>query len=100
MICTNKNTFTIINTDASDYFNINIVKYLVGPTNKRYNYFTILDELNVSYISYENVIYPVDNDIKIKISNLNEEIYVKKVPSSPTHVTIFFGYSDEVEFSP
>lgn len=102
MICTNKNTFNIENNDNQvTNFDISIFKYLVGPTSKRYNYFSILRMEGVGSLKYDGVQYISNYDIKIKINDINKPIEVqKKNKNSPTNLTIFFGYSEEVEFSP
>lgn len=101
MICTSKNTFTIVHEKDEKKFDINIVKYLVGPVSKRYNYFSILRMEGVSVLKYDGNQYIANYDIKIKINDINKAIEVEKIDQTTTvNLTIFFGYSDEVEFSP
>lgn len=102
MICTSKNTFTIENNkNTEEEFNINIFNYLVGPTNKRYNYFSIIQMEGVASLTYDGNKYISNYDIKIKINDINKPIKVKKIGiNDGVNITIFFGYSDEVEFSP
>lgn len=110
MICTSKNTFSYDNSSDQLSYQFYILEYLIGPTNKRYNYFSIISSTNVDYVIYNNVVYNPNYSVKIKIENINEEILVKKTKAKETIngkevfiescITIFFGYSDEVEFSP
>lgn len=102
MICTNKNTFTIENNVADqEDFKINIVNYLLGPTSKRYNYFSIIQMEGVASLKYDGIKYISNYDIKIKINDINKPIEIKKIGiNNGVNITIFFGYSEEVEFSP
>lgn len=110
MICTNKNTFSFVSLSDQPAYYFYILEYLIGPTNKRYNYFSIISSTNVDYVLYNDVIYNPNYEVKIKIENVNEEILVKKIKAKETinekvvlieaAITIFFGYSEEVEFSP
>lgn len=101
MICTSKNTYSFEDEEDKRSFNVNIVECLIGPTNKRYNYFSIINNYNVDYVVYNENIYSSNHEIKIKIENMNDELIVEKNNKTTiSSVTIFFGYSEEVEFEP
>ena len=101
MICTSKNTYSFEDEEDKQYFNVNIVECLIGPTNKRYNYFSIISNYNVDYVSYNENIYSPNHEIKVKIENMDDEIVIEKNNKTiRSSVTIFFGYSEEVEFEP